>query len=280
MNLMLIDTHCHLNFAAFEEDWRETAGAAVKAGVTKMIVVGTDLTSSQKAVELAANHPALYAAVGFHPHHAKSLTVSQLRSVTNRLKELAQNKKVVAIGECGLDYYVYQKTKYPETAVTEKIKVLQKKLFGQQIQLAKELNLPLIVHNRSAGNDTLDALDHFCKPASPAGRSDGQMPAGVFHCISGSKKLLQKILDLGFYVGIDGNVTYSQEVQLLASAAPLEKMLLETDAPYLTPEPDRSLRNTPTSVKIVAAFLADLKEEPFETVANVTTKNAKKLFNL
>ena len=264
---MLVDTHCHLNFAAFDADWRQVADEAVKSGVAKMIVVGADLTSSAKAVELAKKHNALYAAVGIHPHHADG------PADLSEIKKLAQNKKVVAIGEIGLDYHVYLKTKYPDNSVTPELKVKQKQLFGAQIQLAKELNLPLIIHNREANEEVLDAIEHFSK-------SDGKIPAGVFHCISGSVNLLKKILEMGFYVGIDANVTYSQEVQILVKAAPLNKILVETDSPFLSPKNARGLRNTPVNVRIGAAFLAKLKQVDLATVAKATTINAQQLFNL
>ena len=223
---MYIDTHCHLNFSAFKDDWQEVADKCVRAGVEKMIVVGADLATSQKAVEICQKHQALFASVGVHPHHAPG------EFDLEKLRALAKNKKVVAIGETGVDYHVYQKSKYPSTAlrINPEMKTRQKTIFGQQIQLAKELKLPLIIHNREAGEDTLDVLDHFSK-------SDGRYPTGVFHCISGSRKLLQKILALGFYVGVDANITYSQEVQTLISDAPLNRILLETDSPYLMPAP-------------------------------------------
>ncbi|KKS79063.1 MAG: Metal-dependent DNA hydrolase of TatD family protein [Candidatus Beckwithbacteria bacterium GW2011_GWA2_43_10] len=271
---MYIDTHCHLNFVAFKDDWKETADQCVKAGVKKMIVVGADLETSARAVEICEQHPALFAAVGVHPHHSHAL-----RGITNfqfsifkKLENLAKSKKVVAIGECGLDYHVYKKTKYLNEEITPEVKTLQKRLFGQQIQLAKKLELPMIIHNRAAGEETLDTLKHFCA-------GDGQYPRGVFHCISGSKKLLTKILDLDFYIGIDGNITYSQEVQTLATEAPLERILLETDAPYLSPKHDGS-RNFPQSVKIAAQFLAKLKSTSINQIEAETTKNAEKLFKL
>lgn len=264
---MLIDTHCHLNFAAFDADWRQVADEAVKNGVEKMIVVGADLTSSAKAVELAQKHKALYAAVGIHPHHANGSV--DLREI----KKLAQNKKVVAIGEIGLDYHVYVKTKYLDNSVTPELKIKQKQLFGAQIQLAKELNLPLIIHNREANEEVLDVIEHFSK-------SNGKIPNGVFHCISGSVKLLKKILEMGFYIGVDANITYSQEVQILAKAAPLDKILVETDSPFLSPVSLRGLRNTPVSVRIGAEFLARLKQLSVDKVIEATTANAKKLFLL
>jgi len=261
---MYIDTHCHLNFGAFTEDWKEVADHCVKAGVEKMIVVGADLETSAKAVEIAQKHPALFAGVGVHPHHAPG------EFDLKKLKLLAQNKKVVAIGECGLDYHVYKNTKYPNPAITPELKTQQKKIFGLQIQLAKELKLPLIIHNREAGEETLDVLNHFCK-------DDGVYPPGVFHCISGSKKLLQKILSLGFFIGVDANIVYSSEVQTLASDAPLDRILLETDAPYLGPNRDGA-RNTPKSVKIVARQIAQLKNLPETEVIAQTAANAQKLF--
>ncbi len=267
---MYIDTHCHLNFAAFADDWRETADQCVKDGIAKMIVVGADLATSQKAVEVCQKHPALFASVGVHPHHAPG------EFDLEKLRALAKNKKIVAIGETGVDYHVYQKSKYPEKEITPEQKTSQKTIFGRQIQLAKELKLPLIVHNREAGEDTLDVLNHFCK-------DDGHYPPGVFHCISGSRKLLQKILALGFYIGVDANITYSQEVQTLAGDAPLDRILLETDSPYLAPAPRRAgrgVKNTPQSVKIVAQALARIKKMPESDVAQQTTANAQRLFQL
>lgn len=261
---MYIDTHCHLNFGAFSEDWRPVADESVKAGIDKMIVVGADLDTSAKAVEIAAQHDHLFASVGVHPHHAPGeFDLAQL-------KTLARSNKVIAIGECGLDYHIYQKSKYQETEISTELKNKQKTLFGQQIQLAKELKLPLIIHNREAGNDTLDAINHFSK-------DNHQYPAGVFHCISGGKKLLKQILALGFYIGVDANITYSQEVQVLTAEAPLDKILLETDSPYLTP--DRAdARNTPQSVKIVARRLTAIKNVAESEIIKQTSLNAQRLF--
>jgi len=263
---MYIDTHCHLNFAAFKDDWQKVADEAVKAGVKKMIVVGASLESSARAVELAEKHKSLWATVGIHPHHCQS------QVDIKKLEKLAKNKKVVAIGECGLDYHVYEKSKYEDKEITSDIKTLQKRLFGQQIQLAKKLGLPLIIHNREAGTDTLDALNHFCK-------DDGVLPKGVFHCISGSKKLLRKILDLGFYIGVDANIIYSQEVQVLVKEAPLKRILLETDSPYLAPGYDGS-RNLPESVKIAAREISRLTSTSINQIELQTTKNAVQLFKL
>ncbi|MFH2062340.1 MAG: TatD family hydrolase [Candidatus Beckwithbacteria bacterium] len=299
---MYIDTHTHLNLKAFEDDWREVADRAKKAEVNKMLVVGTNLESSQKAIEIAEDIEGLFAVVGFHPHHCKGIAETQIDKIMKGLEKLAKHKKVVAIGECGLDYHVYQKTKYTKVKITEDQKKLQKQVFGKQIQLAKELNLPMVIHNREAQKDILDVMDHFCLPAQ-AGKNDGKYPKGVFHCISGSIKFLKQLLERGFYIGVDGNVTYSSEVEALVKETPLDRLLLETDSPWLIPRfsgsstnsnPKRSglkaslqertlidrWRNTPSNVKIVAEFVAKLKNTSINQIAKKTTINAERLFNI
>ena len=292
---MYIDTHCHLNFEAFKNDWLETAEKAKRSGVSKMIVIGTDLKNSQKAIELAEKVEYLYATVGFHPHHVKGFeaypntkwSTKLEKKLKDSLKKATKSKKVVAIGECGLDYFRYKKTKYPSTMlkINKKSKILQKRLFGVQIQLAKELALPMVIHSRKAHDDLLDTLNHFCK-------NDGKYPTGVFHCVSGSRKHLKKVLKLGFYLGVDGNITYSKEVQRLVKEIPLNKLVIETDSPFLIPEPWRSnpalhkvsrgkhLRNEPISVKITAKFIANLKNVNLTEIKTKTTENAKRLFNI
>lgn len=277
---MYIDTHCHLNFAAFDLDWQRVIQKAKVVEVLQMIVVGTDIKSSEKAIEMAKSDSALLATVGYHPHHVRSLidlayARVQICQITDQLKKLGKNKKVVAIGECGLDYHIYQDSKYPAEAmkVDEKLKNLQKQMFGIQIQLAKELKLPLVIHSREAHEDVLDTLDHYCK-------DDGKTPRAVWHCISGSKQNLKKILEKGFYVGVDANITYSTEVKELAKIIPLNRLLLETDSPYLTPAPNRSKRNTPANVTVVAEIIAKLKNVTTAKIAKETTENAKRLFNI
>ncbi len=269
---MLIDTHCHLNFKVFEEDWREVVERAKEAGVKKMVVVGTDLESSQKAVELAEKMKGLYATTGFHPHHCRGLR-GKIKKIEAELRKLAKSKKVVAIGECGLDYSVYRKSKYKSKEVRLELKNLQKRVFGVQIQLAKKLNLPLIIHNREAEKDLIDVMKHFCK-------DDGQSPRGVLHCISGSQAYLKQVLEMGFYIGVDGNVTYRQGVQELVRETPLERLMLETDAPFLTPIPYRGLRNEPKNVTIVAEFVAKLKKLSLNKIQASSSKNAEALFNI
>ncbi|MFC1627225.1 TatD family hydrolase [Patescibacteria group bacterium] len=291
---MYIDTHCHLNFKVFDNDYKKVIKRAFEAGVEKIIVPGTDLESSKRAIEIAEEFEGVYATVGFHPHHVKGLNKID-EKIVNELRSLAKNKNVVGIGECGLDYYVYQKTKYPSTTlrINKKSKNLQKRLFGMQIQLAKELDLALVIHNREADEDVLDTIDHFCKSASTSrDRADNKYPKGVLHCVSGSREYVKKALEMGFYVGVDGNVTYDKKVEELAKEIPLDRVLLETDSPFLLPEPIRSerrrksasntsrdkLRNEPISVKIVAEFIARLKNTSFRQVEKETTENAERLF--
>ena len=272
-----------MNFEAFEDDWRGVIKKAQEAGVKKMIVVGTDLESSEKAIKIAEEVDGVFATVGYHPHHARGLS-KVTEEIKDSLKKLARSKKVTAIGECGLDYHVYKNTKYEiknTGAEWEKLKIKQKQLFGMQIQLALELKLPMVIHNREADMDVLDTMDHFCK-------IDNEYPEGVFHCVSGSREYLKKILEMGFYVGVDGNVTYDEKVEKLVREISLEKLLIETDSPYLMPNPLRKekmnrgerLRNEPISVRIIAEYLAKLKKVSLEKLKTSTTKNAEVLFNI
>jgi len=270
---MFIDTHCHLHFKAFEKDYRAVVEKARKAGVKKILTVGVDIKTSRKAVEIANELEGVYATVGFHPHHCKGITDKKMVEIKEALKELAKGEKVVGIGECGLDYHIYTNSKYANLQISKGLKNLQKQVFGMQIQLAKELNLAMVIHNRKADMDVLDTLDHFCK-------SDKKYPTGVFHCISGSKKYVKKVLEMGFYIGIDGNVTYSKSVQELSKIVPLDKLVLETDSPLLSPEPKRGLRNEPINVKITAEFLAKLNNVNLNKLEAVTTENAKALFSI
>ncbi|MBI2009667.1 MAG: TatD family hydrolase [Candidatus Chisholmbacteria bacterium] len=331
---MLIDTHTHLNFQSFENDWEEVVKRAKEAGVEKMIVVGVDIESSEKAVKMAAENPALYATVGVHPHHVRGLMEEILRRsgtsqssrsaqddttalkslavVSNELKKLARNPKVVAVGEVGLDYHLYRKSKYSyaspagrqigrsfSQAQNQKSKIkndiglknLQKQLLGMQVELAKELDLPLILHSREAGRDVLDVVEHFSK-------KDGVVPKGVWHCFDGSKSYLEQILVAGFYVSFTGQVTYVADRAAVALEVPLDRLLLETDCPFMKPKNlhlggvmasqaqpatvrgDRSDRSEPKDVAILAAFHAEQRGVETATIEAATTKNTNKLFKL
>lgn len=265
----MIDVHCHLNFHGFEKDYDEVIKRAFKAGVTKIINVGTKIDSSTKAVELAKTHENLFAIVGIHPHHADKLE----KGWEDQLRKLAKNaKKVVAIGECGLDYYRYKSNDIVDPK-------LQKEVFIKQIELAYKLKLPLQIHNRQAGKDIIEILISY--------KSYLLNPPGMFHCMSGDIDFLKKVLNLGFYVGFDGNITYkgiavgeTTDPRDLVRFAPLGRIVTETDSPFLTPEPKRGRRNMPEYVIITARFLAKLKGCSFGEVRKETTKNAKTIFRL
>lgn len=259
---MLIDTHCHLNFEAFEKDLDEVVQRAKKEGVEKIIIPGAKIDSSKKAVELAQKYDDCYAAVGIHPHHA-----SKNQEIKNLLLTLAKQNKVVAIGECGLDYYAYQRTVYDQYKITPEIKNQQKELLKIHLEVAIDLGLPVILHCREAFMDMLPIV-----PRCP----------GVFHCFSGTKDDLKQILEMGFYVGFDGNITFknAKSLQELVKQTPLDRILSETDAPYLTPEPHRGERNEPKNVKIVASKIAQIKGISLEEVEKQITYNAQSLFNI
>jgi TatD DNase family protein len=265
--MMLIDTHCHLNFKAFKKNFDNVLWQAQVAGIKKIIVPGADITSSRKAVELARSYHHLYAAVGIHPHHVIGVKDSAIQE----LKELAQRNKVVAIGECGLDYHPYKKTKYEDYKIDKNFKKKQKEIFINQLKIAKEVKLPIIIHCREAHLDIKKTIN--------LKKIKGLK--GVFHCFSGDKRFLKWVLAKGFYVGFDGNITYDKNLQVIVKIVPLGKILLETDAPFLTPEPLRTKKifpNKPENVRIVADAVARLKGKSFLEVCKKTTHNAQQLF--
>lgn len=264
----MIDVHCHLNFHSFEKDYDQVIKQAFRAGVTKIINVGTKIDSSELAVELAQKYKNLYAIVGVHPHHADKPEANWIE----KLEKLAKKPKVVAIGEIGMDYFSYKSNDIVDPK-------LQKEVFIKQIKLAHKLKLPLQIHNRQAGENILDILINH--------KSLLLNPPGMFHCFAGSIKILKKILELGFYVGFDGNITYNglapgedTELKDLVKYTPLDRILAETDSPFLTPQPHRGSRNMPEYVILTARFIAELKSIAFEDLEAKTTGNAIKLFNL
>jgi len=270
---MLIDTHCHLNFKAFEGKVGQIIENAKKAGVEKIIVPGARLDSSEKAIELSQKYKKVYAAVGIHPVHVGKVK-SQKSKVKTELKKLAGNKKVVAIGECGLDYFRIENPLQRAGRQKSEIKEKQKQLFKIQIELAQELDLPLIIHNRNASKDILEIIDYV------AIRSSNHLK-GVFHCFLGNFTLLKWALEHGFYIGVDGNITYSKHVKKVVKRTPLRNLLIETDSPYLMPEPIRRTEkfpNEPKNVKIVAEKIAEIKGDYFLNIAKKTTDNAERLF--
>lgn len=264
----MIDVHCHLNFHAFENDLDEVIKRAINAGVEKIINVGTSLESSQKAIELARDYDNLYAIVGIHPHHADKLEDGWEKELT----KIVKNKKVLAIGEIGLDYFSYKSNGIVE-------KSLQKKIFETQIQMAHELKLPLQIHNRLAGKDILEILKHH--------KNILRETPGMFHCFAGSREVLKSALQMGFYIGFDGNITYegiapgeNTSLKELVLYTPIDRIVTETDAPFLTPVPYRGSRNEPSYVIIVGNSIAKIKNASMTKVNKIVTQNTKNIFNL
>jgi TatD DNase family protein len=266
----MIDVHCHLNFKSFSDDFDSVIKQAEKDGVTTIINTGTSLETSKQAIELAEKYPNLYAIVGIHPHHADKMTPGWDKELIQIAKS---SKKVVGIGEIGLDYYSYASN----GIVDHK---LQKKVFIRQIEIANELNLPLQIHNRLAGEDILEILESNKNLIK-------QSPPGMFHCFAGSNDVREKALEMGFYLGFDGNSTYEglAKGELVSlphhiKETPIHRIVTETDSPYLTPGPHRGSRNTPSNVIIVGSFIAKAKGLDPQEVEAATVQNAKTLFNL
>jgi TatD DNase family protein len=253
----LIDTHCHLDFDRFDNDRDEVVARAVAASVTQIVVPATSMDNCARVVALAKRYEPVYAAVGIHPNSTAEWQDSWL----GVLRDLAQHEKVVAIGEIGLDYYWDRSPP-----------AVQKRALAMQLELAAELGLPVILHNRESSADLIDAL-HQSSLAGVVG-------AGVLHSFSADWETAVAALDLGFYLGFTGPVTFKKadDLRRLAARVPLERLLVETDAPFLTPHPYRGKRNEPAYVAHVAERLAALHNmEPAE-FARQTTENARRLF--
>lgn len=254
---MLFDTHVHLNAEQFEEDLTEVIARAKEAGVSNMLVVGFDRPTITRAMELIEEYEFLYAAVGWHPVDAIDMTDADL----DWIESLAAHPKVVAIGEMGLDYHW---DKSP--------KDIQMEVFRKQIRLAKKVELPIIIHNREATADILTILNE--ENAAEVG--------GIMHCFSGSAETAKVCLEMNFYISLGGPVTFknAKKPKEVAAEVPLERLLIETDCPYLAPHPFRGKRNEPAYVKLVAEQIAAIKQIPVEEVSRITTENAKKLFGM
>ncbi len=263
----MIDTHCHLNFEAFKNDFGEAIKRFRKAQGEALICVGAKVDSSRVACEISKTYPMCFAAVGVHPHHATSIV--DLEADMDKLMKLAALKRVVAIGETGLDKYQYKN--YP--TVTSDILKKQAELFERQIDIAIKTNLPLIIHARQAHADVIKIIK----------RVQAQYRlSGVFHCFDGEGVHLQEVMGLGFYVGFDGNVTYPANERLrdLIRMAPLARILTETDSPYLTPQAYRGTRNEPAYIAEVVKTIAAVKNISYEEVVAKTSANAKSLFGI
>jgi TatD DNase family protein len=254
----LIDTHCHLTFEPLADDVSGVLERSRQAGVTAWITVGTSLADSRNAIELTGRHENLYATVGVHPHDAKDASGPALAE----LKELARNEKVVAIGETGLDFH-YNFSKQPD----------QKRVFADHLDMAKELDLPVIVHSRNAFEETLDILDRH---------GDG-LKGVVFHCFSGSAEQARELLDRGYSISFTGVVTFknARTAREAAAAVPADRLMIETDCPYMSPEPVRSQKpNEPALMLHTARFLAELKGVSVDQLARQSRQAAIQFFAL
>lgn len=251
---MLIDTHAHLNFSAYKDDADEVIKRSLEGGVF-MINVGSQYSTSKRAVEMAHKYEGVYAAVGLHPIHINDEEFDH-----EKYFELAKDPKVVAIGEMGLDYYHIKQD-------TDQKK--QKEVFLQGIKLANEVQKSMAIHCREAYDDLLDIL-----------KNNSVDKKGVIHCFAGSLETAQKFIELGFKIGLNGIITYSESYDKLIKNIELEDILLETDCPYLIPVPHKGERNEPVYVQLVAKKIAQIKQISVEEVASATTKNTKMIFRI
>ena len=256
---LLVDTHCHLDMDEYQQDFDKVMATATENGVSKILTIGIDLNSSSNAIKLARRYDNIYAAIGIHPHNVAGVKESEYIE----LARMAGNptNKIVGYGEIGLDYF---RSHCPRE--------IQLTHFERQLRLAKELALPIIIHDRDAHEDVLNLLNEIAP--FPAG--------GVMHCFSGDISLAREVMELGLHISIPGIVTFkkSDTLQEVARTIPLERMVLETDGPFLTPVPHRSKRNQPGYLLFTAAKIAELREISVKDIAHHTTKNAHELFGL
>ncbi len=253
----MIDSHAHLDSKDFDQDLNQTIERCQEKNIRLVISCGTDVNSSKKNLDLAEQHSIIYAAVGIHPHETYQIENATLAIISGFLNK----KKVVAVGETGLDYYY--NFSLPD---------VQRQSFKHHIRLARESGFPLIIHCRNAEEDLVKILKQ--EKASEVG--------GVIHCFAGRKETASACLDLGFYLGVSGMITFknTKDLTSLFSELPLDRLLVETDSPYLAPHPHRGKRNEPSYVVHTASRLAELKNVTLEEIENQTTENAKKLFRV
>ncbi|MFA5770171.1 MAG: TatD family hydrolase [Patescibacteria group bacterium] len=296
----MFDTHCHLNFGAFDGRVGDVINEAKRAGVNQIVIPGTDIPTSEKAVAIAEKFEGIYAAVGIHPHHVfeiyatpprgplaipqkqkSSLGVipaeAGIQANLIQLEKLLSHPKVVAIGEVGIDRHIYQKTKYPDYKIAEEFVELQKIFLKEQIKLAIKYDKSLILHNREAKVDMLEVLNNIWDKKLE-GRS-------VFHCCEPDPEVLKFAQEHKMFIGIDGDITYYKEKQEWIKTVPLEMLVLETDSPFLMPrllsgERSDIRYNEPKNIPLISEFVADLKGISINQLIDTTTKNAEILFRL
>jgi TatD DNase family protein len=260
--MTLVDTHAHLDFHQFDADRQAVIERAEAAGVAVIVNVGTDLVSSGRAVSLAEQNEGIFAAVGIHPHDAKRLNGSALAELRN----LARYPRVVAVGEIGLDFY---RNLSPQD--------VQRRAFQAQLAWAAKLGKPVIIHDREAHDEVMELLADW---AAGLGGSPLAGRLGVLHTFSGDLSMAERAIDLGFFISVSGPVTYKNAHRLseIVRSLPLDRLLVETDCPYLTPHPHRGKRNEPAHVGLVAEKVAALRGMAFDELAEATTANAQRLF--
>jgi len=255
----MIDSHCHLYFDSFDNNRKGLIAAAADSGVHTIINIGVDLASSHKALELAQDHDGLFATVGVHPHDARTMT----DEVYGKLSALADHSKVVAIGEIGLDYY---RDLSPRP--------LQKKVLARQLELAVEKKLPVVIHTRESFEDSMEIISDYA----------ADLPGGVFHCFPGNVDDAYRVFELGFIISVGGIITFGKNKNTVmadvAAEVELDKLILETDAPFLAPAPYRGKQNQPEYVKYVYRKLAELKEIELDQVEKTVDRTCQKLFGL
>lgn len=254
---MIFDSHAHYDDEAFDDDREELLNSMKKFGIGYIVNVGASMESTRASVELAQQYDFVYAAVGVHPSDAEGLNEDDMQ----RIKAYSALEKVVAIGEIGLDYH------YPEPE-----KETQKKWFRRQLELAKEVSLPVIIHSRDAANDTLEILKEY----------DGRLKGGVIHCFSYSPEMAAEYVKMGYYIGIGGVLTFKNAKKLkeVADIVPIDRIVIETDCPYLSPEPHRGTRNTSLNLPYVIAGLAKIKGLSDKEIINITCRNAMNLYGI
>jgi TatD DNase family protein len=250
---MLIDTHCHLFFDELKEDLSSVLKRAADLGVTKFICVGTNIKDSKESYNLALDYENIFSTAGVHPHDTEEVAENYIDELYNLLK----NKKVVAVGEIGLDYF----KELSDISV-------QKKIFAEQLELAQKINKPIVFHNRDSDDDIINTLSEFPNVY------------GVAHCFSSTYDVAKKLIDMGFYISFSGNLTFkNSHLPDVAKRLPIDRLLVETDSPFLSPVPHRGKTNEPGRARFVADLLARLHNLSINEVAQITTTNAKAIFN-
>ena len=255
--MALFDSHCHVDEPKFDDDREDVLTRMAEAGVTRYAVIGSDMATSRHSADFAAAHPGCYAAIGIHPHEAKGFVEDDLQ----RLADWSKEEKVVAIGEIGLDYYYDLSPRETQMTVCE-----------AQMELAWELSLPVAYHIRDAHQDMLDIMKRHKK----------HLTGGIIHCFSGSYEMAKELVKRGWYIGFTGVVTFknARKAVEVAEKIPLDRILIETDCPYMAPEPFRGRRNDPSLVPFVAKKIAELRGISAEAAAAATAENARRLFRI